>query len=120
MRDQNTTCAVSLLHLEAALCVWEWMLDARHTGALPAPYESVWSRFGSVHMRLVVSRAVADYALLLFDEPQVRDRIEGLHAYDWDYIPSVCLMIRRFTDDGRPVLPSLARGIEFIEDEYGE
>lgn len=90
------------LRMEAALCIWEAMLDARFPGE-PAEGEDLlwanvmdetWAARGSVQMRHTAID-LADKALEVFD---LIGRHEGAEAldltpYDWEFIPAFVALV---------------------------
>lgn len=78
---------------EAAMCIWEAMLDARYPGEqhpdLMEPMDRLWFDHGTVEMRHYAYR-LALSALEVF-ELLGREYCEehDLIPYDWEFIPAV-------------------------------
>lgn len=91
-----------ILRMEAALCIWEAMLDARFPGE-PAEGEApiwanvmdeTWVARGTVEMRHTAID-LADKALEVFD---LIGGIEGAEAldlipYDWEFMPAFVALV---------------------------
>lgn len=74
------------LQMEAALCVWEAMIDRRREDADGSTdLDRTWSKFGAVHMRHV-SIALAQMACQVWDALS-EDQRETLIPYDWEFMP---------------------------------
>lgn len=83
------------LRMEAALCIWEAMLEAKSFPALQnaATWKhtlaETWRKRGSVEMRHTAI-ALADKALVVFDLIGGHEGAEALDLipYDWEFIPA--------------------------------
>lgn len=82
------------LRMEAALCIWEAMLEAkRDRHALPADWAGEmslrWYERGTVEMRHLAI-ALAEKALSAFDLIGQHEGAEALDLipYDWEFIPA--------------------------------
>jgi len=82
------------LRMEAALCIWEAMIEARMKDAREAPNwtDDLNDRFaenGTVQMRHTAI-ALADKALETFDLIGGADGAEALELipYDWEFVPA--------------------------------
>jgi hypothetical protein len=88
--------AYTTLEMEAALCVWEAMLDRK---AADKPFHgdgllAFWERRGTVETRHAAI-PVAQFALKVFDALGGADAIEALDLipYDWAFIPAVVNLV---------------------------
>jgi hypothetical protein len=81
--------AYDTLHVEAALCLWEAMIDARLEASLPAVCDA-FEAAGSVTMRHHAI-SLAPYVLAVHDAIPEEDR-EG-HAYDFAIVPAILATI---------------------------
>jgi hypothetical protein len=85
---------VSPLQMEARLCVWEELCQKRlyvapgQDGLNPG-MSKLWDDYGSVTMRLSITPIMADFALKVYDAPDVKQAVEGRWSYDWEYIPFI-------------------------------
>ncbi|MCO5730117.1 hypothetical protein [Rhizobium sp. SSA_523] len=71
------------LQLEAALCAWEWMCEARDGDLLKPLFEGI----GSSAMRHVSMQA-GDIALRVHNHMESQG-YEFVNAYDWEFVPEV-------------------------------
>jgi hypothetical protein len=71
----------SALEAEAALCIWEDMLDRRDTF-----YKEAFTPNGSVTMRHL-SLELAPFVLRVYD--RIADEVCGMWSYDWEVIPAI-------------------------------
>lgn len=78
------------LQAEAALCLWEAMIDARMTSTLPA-LDSAWEAAGAATMRHH-ALALAPFALAVYDALPAEAR--ECVAYDYEIIPAVLAVVR--------------------------
>lgn len=71
------------LHVEAALCIWEHMLDTRESDP---PLDTAWTNTGTATMR-DTARSLGPWVCDVYDliPPDVTD----LHAYDWEVVPAI-------------------------------
>lgn len=97
-RDPDT---YTPLQLEAALCVWEHMLEQRESDRYRkafADYGTACMRYESRHAAVTVEEWFADWCAL--EGParadERRDSLGG-HAYDWEIVP---VLTDIFTDHG--------------------
>lgn len=87
------------LRMEAALCIWEAMLEAREESKLVAPtwqteLEHAFRGRGSVEMRHVAI-ALSDDALRTFELIGSHEGAEELDLipYDWEFIPAFVALV---------------------------
>lgn len=99
----------SMLHLEAALCVWEELCEARRDERLSEDLKALWEARGTVRMRLEVTPAIASYALAVWDSPGVEEAWSGMAAYDWEFIPFVMRIVKLHPDTGKLLFPDVRR-----------
>lgn len=86
----------STLEVEAALCVWEWVLETT-SGEYTKPDDGVsaWREcIGTVEARHA-SYDIGRYCLQVYDHGKIvaGDEAWGEVAYDWDVIPAICKTI---------------------------
>ncbi len=74
------------LRAEAALCIWEAMLDTRDDNT---PLDLRWEQWGTVEMRHCAI-ALAPVFLRVYDMIG-QERLEALDLipYDWEFVPAV-------------------------------
>lgn len=90
------------LHMEAALCLWEAMLEDRDK---LAQLNAEWDRWGTVEMRHCAIE-LAPSVCAVWDCMTVEER-EACIPYDWEFVP---LFLRCLIwEDHRPVLPGSPR-----------
>lgn len=90
------------LHMEAALCLWEAMLESRDK---LADLDEAWNRRGTVEMRhcaIQLAPAVGAVWDSMTEEEQ-----EACIPYDWEFVP---LFLRCLTwEDHGPGVPTSPR-----------
>lgn len=110
----------SFLQMEASLCVWEHLVEGRMQHNLHEPVYKFWDKAGYAEMRLSVTPAIANYALMLHDRIGQDYICEELGwSYDWDFIPFVVGLVRRiYWHDTKhiavPVFPTLEKAHQML------
>ena len=92
----------SHLAMEAALCVWEELLNRFDNTTEHAALNHFWGEAGTVHMRSL-SPAIGSWIVESFSLVE-RDSFDG-HAYDWEIVPAYVDLIVWDTGGCRPMLP---------------
>lgn len=101
-----TNQTFSAVQVEAALCIWEWMLESRQwemkdaaaIGAAPwqPALVQLWENVGTSQMRDLAAR-VAPAVEALYGELCAEvgeDELRQVYcAYDWEFIPAVCMLL---------------------------
>lgn len=103
------------LDVEAALCLWEAMLDAKSQSQpapmAPADNENVaamriaWGETGTATMR-DHARTLSRYVLAVYDAIKP-DSLDGF-AYDWEVVPAILATIE--WTGNRPMTPKVRDG----------
>jgi hypothetical protein len=85
--------------VDAALCVWEWMLDQRATHV---ELRRAWDDCGSASMRsecVQLGRTVEQIYQLIDEE------LRGTYLFDWEVVPAIMAQAVFLTEGGYVVLP---------------
>lgn len=93
----------SALEMEAALCLWEAMIDSRMESTLPA-LEQAFAATGTHAMRQQAI-ALAPFVLQVYNALPAAVRNAPI-GYDYDIVPAILATLQ--WDDGRAVTPPAA------------
>lgn len=107
--------AFTHLQMEAALCIWEAMIDRRREDADGSTsLDRTWSAFGTVHMRHV-SIALAPMACQVWAALS-EDQRETLIPYDWEFMPRFvgCLDFEADFDHGSVTYSGSKTAADFV------
>lgn len=90
MKDR--TIRYDFLQMEAALCIWETLLDqGRYNSNHPA-IERAFEQHGSVAMRMACI-PLADFVLAAYDSVDDPDQTWDQWVYDWEIIPAFLSLV---------------------------
>ena len=124
-KDQEREKEYTFLEMEAALCVWECLVEMRqgwkHKGE--DIIQKAWDDYGTVEMRLNVAVSIGRYAIEFYDmlpSGYVTDELGW--SYDWDFIPFVVSLVKdiRYSERSgglKPVMPSMAEAQQVLIDK---
>jgi hypothetical protein len=93
-----TSTAITEAHVEAALCLWEQMIEANLNEGKPG-YEWAeslhvrWEEFGTVQMRHVCI-ALAPIADRVWEACRETGEEDHLVPFDWEFIPAFLRRVR--------------------------
>jgi hypothetical protein len=93
-RYQAQQESLTILEVEAALCVWEWVNEATiHWQNKQQPWVDLRDGVGSVSLRHA-SMQIGQWCLAVYDicTAQDRDFFEG-YSYDWEVIPLIMSLL---------------------------
>lgn len=92
----------STLQAEAAMCLWEAMLEGRDSLRV---LDEVWQDVGTVQMRHFAIE-LSPYVCQVWDTLSEDER-ESCIPYDWEFVPALLKHIE--WENHRPVLPETPR-----------
>lgn len=107
----------SHLAMEAALCVWENLLERRESFPQQNPgMSALWDEFGTVHMRALCP-AIGSWIVEAVDLIE-RDSLDA-SPYDWEIVPAFVGLVEWVPNQHKPKLMAPKAAAKLVADRLG-